>query len=137
MVPHFTGRIVDWDDARGHGWIETDGQRIFLHRREFAEFRKALDSLAHSLTLTGYVYVAPSPRPSFPATPLPVRSLDELTSRSFTLAGKGLFRGYLARGVQPQQRNRLRTADATTIRAISPAEGGVIQRLLPTRAQRL
>ena len=40
MVPHFTGRRVDWDDARGHGWIETDGQRIFLHRREFAEFRK-------------------------------------------------------------------------------------------------
>jgi len=106
MVPHFTGRRVDWDDARGHGWIETDGQRIFLHRREFAEFRKALDSLAHSLTLTGYVYVAPSPRPSFPATPLPVRPLDELTSRSFTLAGKGLLRGYIARGVQPQQRNR-------------------------------
>lgn len=40
MVPHFTGQIVEWDATRGHGWIETDGQRIFLHHREFAEFRR-------------------------------------------------------------------------------------------------
>ena len=40
MVPKFTGRIVEWDAAGGHGWVETDGQRIFLHRRDFAELRK-------------------------------------------------------------------------------------------------
>jgi uncharacterized membrane protein YsdA (DUF1294 family)/cold shock CspA family protein len=40
MTPVFTGRIVEWDRERGHGWIETDGQRIFLHWRDFAERRK-------------------------------------------------------------------------------------------------
>ena len=40
MVPLFTGRIVEWDRERGCGWLESDGQRIFLHWREFAERRK-------------------------------------------------------------------------------------------------
>ncbi len=35
MIPIFTGTIVEWDNARGHGWLECDGQRVFLHRREF------------------------------------------------------------------------------------------------------
>ena len=25
MVANFTGRIVEWDKGRGHGWVETDG----------------------------------------------------------------------------------------------------------------
>lgn len=40
MVPTYTGRITEWDKERGHGWVETDGQRIFLHWRDFAERRK-------------------------------------------------------------------------------------------------
>lgn len=40
MIPQFTGRIVEWDRDRGCGWVEADGQRIFLHWREFAERRK-------------------------------------------------------------------------------------------------
>ncbi|MEP6686309.1 MAG: DUF1294 domain-containing protein [Verrucomicrobiota bacterium] len=40
MIPNFTGRIVEWDRAKGWGWIDTQGQRIFLHHREFAERHK-------------------------------------------------------------------------------------------------
>ena len=40
MTPTFTGRIADWDKERGCGWVESDGQRIFLHWREFSERRK-------------------------------------------------------------------------------------------------
>ena len=40
MTPFFRGRIAEWDNERGCGWIESDGQRIFLHWREFAERRK-------------------------------------------------------------------------------------------------
>ena len=40
MIPQFTGRIVEWDREKGCGWMESDGQRIFLHWREFAERRK-------------------------------------------------------------------------------------------------
>lgn len=40
MIPTFTGRIVEWDRAKGWGWINTQGQRIFLQRREFAERHK-------------------------------------------------------------------------------------------------
>jgi uncharacterized membrane protein YsdA (DUF1294 family) len=40
MTPVFTGRIAEWDNATRCGWVDSDGQRIFLHRREFAEMRK-------------------------------------------------------------------------------------------------
>ena len=40
MVPNFTGTIVEWDRERGCGWVDTEGQRIFLHWRDFAERRK-------------------------------------------------------------------------------------------------
>ena len=30
-----TGTIVQWDDAKGFGWVEGDGRRVFLHIREF------------------------------------------------------------------------------------------------------
>jgi uncharacterized membrane protein YsdA (DUF1294 family)/cold shock CspA family protein len=43
MIPTFIGRVVEWDDAKGCGWIDTDGQRIFLHRRDFADRRKRIE----------------------------------------------------------------------------------------------
>ena len=39
MIPQFTGRIVKWDPDKGCGWVDSDGQRLFLHWREFAERR--------------------------------------------------------------------------------------------------
>ena len=32
-----TGTITGWDDRRGFGWVEADGQRVFLHIKEFGE----------------------------------------------------------------------------------------------------
>ncbi len=40
MTPNFTGRIVQWDREKGFGWLETEGQRIFLHIREFSARHK-------------------------------------------------------------------------------------------------
>lgn len=40
MTPQFTGRSVEWDREKGYGWLETQGQRIFLHIRDFAERHK-------------------------------------------------------------------------------------------------
>jgi len=40
VAPEFTGRIAEWDPVKGCGWLESDGQRIFLHRRDFAQCRK-------------------------------------------------------------------------------------------------
>ncbi len=36
-----TGRIVEWRKDRGYGFVESDGRRVFLHRRDFAELLKA------------------------------------------------------------------------------------------------
>ncbi len=30
-----TGKIVAWDSKRGFGWLECDGERLFVHLREF------------------------------------------------------------------------------------------------------
>lgn len=30
-----TGRISQWDDAKGYGWAEADGLRVFVHVKEF------------------------------------------------------------------------------------------------------
>ena len=35
MIPQFTGRIVESDGEKGCGWVEADGERTFLHWREF------------------------------------------------------------------------------------------------------
>lgn len=35
-----TGTIVEWRDAQGFGFLELGNARVFLHRREFAEFHK-------------------------------------------------------------------------------------------------
>jgi uncharacterized membrane protein YsdA (DUF1294 family)/cold shock CspA family protein len=37
----FTGRIVEWNRDRGFGYLEHDGDRVFLHIREFSERHKA------------------------------------------------------------------------------------------------
>jgi uncharacterized membrane protein YsdA (DUF1294 family)/cold shock CspA family protein len=29
------GRLAQWDDAKGFGWVEADGQRTFAHIKEF------------------------------------------------------------------------------------------------------
>ena len=36
-----TGRIVSWDRDKGYGYLDAEGQRVFLHRREFAEHHKS------------------------------------------------------------------------------------------------
>ena len=30
-----TGRIVAWNNERGFGWVESDGEKVFVHLREF------------------------------------------------------------------------------------------------------
>ena len=30
-----TGKIVAWNSGRGFGWLECDGERVFVHLREF------------------------------------------------------------------------------------------------------
>ena len=35
-----TGRIVEWDDRRGYGYLQLGRSRMFLHRRDFAELHK-------------------------------------------------------------------------------------------------
>src|SRR3954451_14240440 len=40
MTPTFSGRIVEWDKEKRCGWVDSEGQRIFLHSREFSERRK-------------------------------------------------------------------------------------------------
>lgn len=34
------GNIVEWDDRKGYGFVRLGKTRVFLHRREFAEFHK-------------------------------------------------------------------------------------------------
>ena len=40
QAPMPTGRITDWNHDRGFGFLESDGQRIFLHAKDFAEHYK-------------------------------------------------------------------------------------------------
>lgn len=35
-----TAKLVEWDDAKGYGFLEVGNQRLFLHRRDFAERHK-------------------------------------------------------------------------------------------------
>jgi uncharacterized membrane protein YsdA (DUF1294 family)/cold shock CspA family protein len=35
-----TGHITDWNPDRGFGYVETDGDRLFLHKKDFAERHK-------------------------------------------------------------------------------------------------
>ena len=34
------GDIVEWDDQKGYGFLQLGSTKVFLHRREFAEFHK-------------------------------------------------------------------------------------------------
>lgn len=36
-----TGRIVLWDRQKGYGYVESEGRRVFLHIRDFAEHHKS------------------------------------------------------------------------------------------------
>src|ERR1700712_5586645 len=38
--PPLTGTITDWNPDRGFGFLESDGQRIFLHTKDFKERHK-------------------------------------------------------------------------------------------------
>lgn len=40
MKSELTGRIVEWNEARGYGFLEANGKRAFLHINEFAERHK-------------------------------------------------------------------------------------------------
>jgi cold shock CspA family protein len=35
-----TGEIVEWDRQKGYGFLQVGKQRVFLHRRDFAEHHK-------------------------------------------------------------------------------------------------
>lgn len=35
-APANAGRLVEWHDAKGYGWIDEDGKRVFAHIKEFA-----------------------------------------------------------------------------------------------------
>lgn len=37
-----TGKILVWNEAKGFGWVECDGERLFFHSREFAGVRGKL-----------------------------------------------------------------------------------------------
>jgi len=39
-IPMPTGQITDWNSDRGFGFLESDGRRIFLHAKDFAEHYK-------------------------------------------------------------------------------------------------
>ncbi len=39
-VPLPTGQITDWNPDRGFGFLESDGRRVFLHAKDFAEHYK-------------------------------------------------------------------------------------------------
>jgi uncharacterized membrane protein YsdA (DUF1294 family)/cold shock CspA family protein len=40
MNSELTGKIVEWNEARGYGFLEANGKRAFLHINEFAERHK-------------------------------------------------------------------------------------------------
>jgi uncharacterized membrane protein YsdA (DUF1294 family)/cold shock CspA family protein len=42
-----SGHITEWNRERGFGYVESDGRRIFLHRRDFAEKHKAPEAGDH------------------------------------------------------------------------------------------
>lgn len=40
LPPALRGLIVEWDETKDFGFLEFEQERIFLHRRDFAEFHK-------------------------------------------------------------------------------------------------
>jgi len=43
MGKKLSGKLVEWDDARGFGFLRCGSARVFVHRREFSERRKAIE----------------------------------------------------------------------------------------------
>ena len=41
--PPLTGKIIKWDHAKGYGFLHAGRNRVFLHRRDFAERHKRPD----------------------------------------------------------------------------------------------
>lgn len=40
-MPEFqTGKLIEWDDQKGYGFLQSGAARIFLHRRDFSEWHK-------------------------------------------------------------------------------------------------
>lgn len=40
MTPEATGKIVDWNDSKGYGFVAHENRRVFLHVNDFAERHK-------------------------------------------------------------------------------------------------
>lgn len=43
MAKKLSGKLVEWDDTRGFGFLRCGSARVFVHRREFSERRKAIE----------------------------------------------------------------------------------------------
>lgn len=43
MAKKLSGKLVEWDDARGFGFLRCGSARVFVHRREFSERRKPIE----------------------------------------------------------------------------------------------
>jgi len=43
MAKKLIGKIVEWDDGRGFGFMKSGSARVFLHRRDFTERRKDIE----------------------------------------------------------------------------------------------
>lgn len=43
MAKKLSGKLVEWDDARGFGFLRCGSARVLVHRREFSERRKAIE----------------------------------------------------------------------------------------------
>src|SRR4051812_31089466 len=40
LPKHQIGKIVEWNNRKGFGFLQLGNARVFLHRREFAQFHK-------------------------------------------------------------------------------------------------
>jgi uncharacterized membrane protein YsdA (DUF1294 family)/cold shock CspA family protein len=43
MAKKLSGNLVEWDDERGFGFLQSGAVRVFVHRREFSERRKEIE----------------------------------------------------------------------------------------------
>jgi len=43
MAKRLAGTVVEWDDERGFGFLQSGSARVFLHRREFSDRRKKIE----------------------------------------------------------------------------------------------
>ena len=43
MKKHLAGKVVEWDEKQGFGFLKSGSARVFLHRREFSGCRKKIE----------------------------------------------------------------------------------------------